>query len=152
MTLLAGWPDDLVEQAVKRNLVLIVGSGISATSELAGKRPPTWKKLLRELVEKLDIKDRKDEIENLIVKERLLDAAELLRQEARRAGRDQDFLSHVRQAVDGKSPDNYPGSAWHEALLRLEPTIIVTTNYDKIIERASAGGYAAHFYNSGRVA
>ncbi len=147
------WPDDLVERAVGRDLILIVGSGVSRSCSLPdGLRPPSWEDLLRDLTRKLHLDHRKDEIEALIEKERLLDAAELVRQEARGQGREQDLLTGVRRAVDGPPGSYFEGSGWHEAIVRLESQVIVTTNYDKIIERATNGGYSMHEYGSDRVA
>ncbi len=146
------WPDDVLEQAQRRNLVIVVGSGLSASCEIAGVHPPNWEGLLNELIAKLSITTRKAEIEQLMREGRLLDAAELTKQEAKRLSREQDFFNHVRAAVDGKPTANYQGSEWHDSIVKMEPDLIVTTNYDKIIERATSGGYSTHDYKSERVA
>lgn len=146
------WPEDVVEQALQRNLVVVVGSGVSASCELSGVRPPSWEGLLKDLISKLATSARKAELEQLLAEGRLLDAAELTKQEAKRAAREQDFFNHIRSAVDGKPANNYQGSEWHEVIVKLEPDLIVTTNYDKIIERATGGGYSTHDYKSERVA
>lgn len=148
----SSWPDDLVAQAVQRNLVLVVGSGVSASCELSGKHPPSWDGLLNGLVSKLSIVERKAEIEELIEKERLLDAAELVKQEAKRLTREQDFYRFIRGAVDGSGLAKFQGSAWHDAIIRLEPDLIITTNFDNILERATQHGYSTHSYKSERVA
>ncbi len=148
----SNWPEDVVEQALRRNLVLVIGSGISASCDLAGVHPPKWEGLLGDLITRLSIVDRKLEIEKLIEDQRLLDAAELLKQEAKRTAREQDFFNHIRAAVDGKPANHFEGSDWHDAIVRLEPDLIVTTNYDKILERATRGGYSTHSYDSERVA
>lgn len=149
MTAPQSWPAEVVDQAVRRNLIIVVGAGVSAScSNAAGQRPLPWAELLAGLVDKLALTERGGEIRELVRQERLLDAAELLRQEARRLGRLQDLHKHIQTAVDGKQPDNYPGSEWHEAIVRMEPATIVTTNYDKIIERATNSGYSSHDYKS----
>lgn len=151
--LLDSWPADVVDQAVRRNLILIVGSGISASCIRSGSvRPPDWETLLRKLVSGLGITTRKPEIEKLIEQSRLLDAAELIRQEARSASRDQDFNKLIKEAVDGPISDNFQGSNWHESIVKMEPPIIVTTNYDRIIERATENGYNTQDYKSTSVA
>ncbi|KQX69593.1 hypothetical protein ASD06_00570 [Angustibacter sp. Root456] len=66
--------------------------------------------------------------------------------------REQDFFSYIRTAVDGRAGSNFDGSEWHDALVKLEPDLIVTTNYDKIIERSTGHGYSTHTYESERVA
>jgi hypothetical protein len=70
-----------------------------------------------------------------------LAAAELLRHYAVDAGKTQDLSAGVVSKVE--SPDDpYQPSAWHEELLRLDPVTIATTNFDRILERATAAGYA----------
>lgn len=148
------WPEEVVEQAVAGNLILVIGAGVSASSQLpsTGERPPKWDKLLLDAIPKLGGSPRGSEIEKLISEHRLLDAAELLRQEAKRLGKGNDFNKYISVAVDGKLGGNYGGSSWHEALVRLEPNIIVTTNYDRILERATKNGYNTHGYDSDRIA
>jgi hypothetical protein len=149
VTTLSSWPEEVIDQAVERNLILVVGAGVSAScSNEAGHTPPQWNTLLLDLVEKLALTERGPEIDELVNQGRLLDAAELLRQEANRLGKLQDLHKQIQVAVDGKHPDNYQGSEWHAAIVRMEPTTIVTTNYDKIIERATSNGYNSHDYKS----
>ena len=147
------WPEEVVEQAVAGYLMLVIGAGVSASSQLTtGEQPPRWDKLLLNAVPKLGGSARGGEIEKLIAENRLLDAAELIRQEAKRLGKGNDLNKYIGVAVDGKLGANYGGSEWHEAIVRLEPNIIITTNYDRIIERATKNGYNTHDYESDRVA
>jgi hypothetical protein len=154
VTLTVGtWPEEVIEQAVKRNLVIVVGAGVSAScSNGAGDRPPAWDKLLTDLVSRLGLTDRGDEIADLVDKDRLLDAAELLRQECARLSKMQDLHKAIKVAVDGKASDPFLGSLWHESIVRLDPSTIVTTNYDKIIERATSNAYNQHDFRSTSVA
>lgn len=76
----------------------------------------------------------------------------MIKLEATRSAREQDFYNYLRTAVDGAPGKHYAGSDWHDAIVRLEPDTIVTTNYDKIIERATSGGYSTHTFDSDRVA
>ena len=64
----------------------------------------------------------------------------------------QDMYSAIKELVDGPRADPFSGSEWHEAIVKAEPRVIVTTNYDKIIERATAAGYNVHEYTSLTVA
>jgi len=82
----------------------------------------------------------------------MLDAAALIRHEAVQKSRLQDFYNYIRVAVDGKPGASFDGSAWHDAVVKLEPQLIVTTNYDKILERATGNGYSTHEFSSDRVA
>lgn len=150
---MAAWPEELVERAVERDLILVVGSGVSRSCTLSdgSTRPPDWAALITDITSQLSL-TRASEVSDLVVKERLLDAAELMRQEARKVGKDQDVLRYLRVALDGPKKDRYQGSPWHDAIVRMEPEVIVTTNYDKILERATNGGYSMHDYTSDHVA
>lgn len=145
------WPSDLSEQAVRRNLVIFVGAGVSASCERDGRRPPSWSKLLSDLQGHLGMNDN-SEIGSLLVSNRMLDAAALIKHEATRTSRLQDFFNFLRTAVDGRPGHQFAGSAWHEAIVRLEPDLLVTTNYDKILERATSDGFSTHSFDSERIA
>ena len=96
--------------------------------------------------------DRRAELDQLVKQERLLEAAELLKIVAATRARSQDLFSVLKHSVDGAPGHVFEGSEWHAAIVRAEPQIIVTTNYDKIIERATSSGYVVHEYNSPAVA
>ncbi|MGW5341061.1 SIR2 family NAD-dependent protein deacylase [Rhodococcus pyridinivorans] len=95
---------------------------------------------------------RRAELDALIDHDRLLEAAELLKIDAGRRARQHDMLSAIKDLVDGERGDAFHGSEWHEAIVRAEPRVIVTTNYDKIIERATSSGYVVHEYVSNSIA
>lgn len=148
---MTSWPDEVVVQASARNLVVVVGAGLSASCTSGGTSPPAWDKLLKDITAELGL-GREDEILELIEKDRLLDAAELVRQQAQRESKNQDLHKQIKVAVDGKRRHNFTGSEWHDALIQLDPQVLVTTNYDKIIERATSDAYAKHDYLSDGVA
>jgi hypothetical protein len=143
------WPDEVVERAVDGSLVLVVGAGVSRNAVSPnGASPPSWDDLINSLITASGAHDLDREVKELISQARLLDAAELLRSTARSRSKEHDLLKALRAAVDGTAPNNYAGGDWHSTILRLEPRIIVTTNYDKILERASTNGYSVHSYDS----
>lgn len=148
------WPEDVLDRARERSLLLVIGAGISRSTNLPGApRPPSWVELLAGLITNLRIGGcQKNDVEELITRDRLLDAAELIRREASATSRDNDMLKYIRMAVDGKEGQPFSGNRWHEALVRLEPRLILTTNYDKIIERATNHGYTTHTYDYGDIA
>lgn len=145
------WPSDVSDQALRRNLVVIVGAGVSASCEREGLRPPSWSKLLSDLQNQLGLTDN-PEIARLLESNRMLDAAALIKHEASRTSRLQDFFRFLRTSVDGPPGHQFGGSAWHDAIVRLEPDLIVTTNYDKILERATSDGFSTHSFDSERIA
>ncbi|MFA4081893.1 SIR2 family protein [Mycobacteroides salmoniphilum] len=153
MTVSDHWPQEVVDHAIRRNLVLFVGAGISAScTNDVDQRPPTWSQLLVQVADRIGMDDRREELDHLIVRDRLLEAAELLKIDARHRSRSQDMFSSIKELVDGPNSHRFGGSEWHDAIVRAEPRIIVTTNYDKIIERATSAGYAVHEYMSPTVA
>jgi len=153
MSATSPWPRDVVDHAIRRDLILIVGAGISASCRNAGNAsPPSWSKLLLETATAIGMDVRVDELKQLVERDRLLEAAELLKLDAASRARLQDMYLAIRDAVDGPQGDPFAGSEWHDAIVRAEPKVIVTTNYDKIIERATSAGYSVHEYDSSTIA
>ncbi|WP_157103735.1 SIR2 family NAD-dependent protein deacylase [Nocardia harenae] len=153
MSSISEWPNEVITHAVRRNLTIFVGAGISAScTNTAGKNPPSWPDLLRKVADQISVDERRTELDTLIENSRLVEAAELLKIDARSRSRDQDMLSAIKALVDGERGNLFTGSKWHEAIVRAEPQVIVTTNYDKILERATFSGYAVHEYTSKTVA
>jgi len=110
---------------------LFVGSGISSISGL-----PSWKMLLGELIDRLDgqpglepgiISDAKLLLED---KSKWLTLAQLLKREL-----GQVYTDYITERfTDNKIKPNKV----HEAFVELDWKVIVTTNYDRLIERAFA--------------
>lgn len=96
--------------------------------------------------------ERLAELDLLIKEHRLLEAAELLRFDAAERSRTQDLHNAIVEAVDGPNGHPFVSNPWHEAIVAVEPSVIVTTNFDKIIERATSSGYNVHSYSSTSVA
>ena len=147
MTASDHWPQEVIDHAIRRNLLLFVGAGVSAscTNDL-GESPPGWLKLLAQVADRIGMDDRRAELDDLIEHDRLLEAAELLKIDGRNRSRLQDMFASIKELVDGSHAHLFAGSEWHDAIVRAEPRVIVTTNYDKIIERATSAGYVVHEY------
>ncbi|MGA4778574.1 SIR2 family protein [Cellulosimicrobium sp. AB352] len=147
------WPEDVLEHARRRELVLVIGAGVSQNAQpIASRRPPGWRDLLKELASRIGDPELDVELEELFSQERYLDAAELLRQHARAKSQEQAVHTQLRRSVDGHPPNVFTGGEWHEQIVRLEPRVIITTNFDKILERATNDGYASHSFDSPTVA
>ena len=147
------WPSAVISQAQQHNLVLVVGAGISAESTNGnGAKPPTWANLLNSLARQIMMSECLDNFDALINQNRLLDAAELLRFDAAERSRTQDLYTAIKEAVDGPKNHLFRGNRWHDAMMAMEPSIIVTTNFDKIIERTTMGGFQVHRYTSTQIA
>jgi hypothetical protein len=150
--LAARWPGSLVEQVASGNFVLVVGAGISAHSTNAsGACPPGWGGLLTALVnEVISSPTKRKPARELIGAFRYLEAAEYLRSIARSEGKEEDVLKKIARATDGggTSAEQFQPAAIHQSLMSLSPTIVVTTNYDKILERATNNGFNVHSFES----
>lgn len=147
------WPKAVLDAAQRRELVIFVGAGVSrASTNEAGDRPPSWSQLLTSVTSSVRPTAAEQKIVNdFIDRELLLEAAEYLHALAD----DRFLLNDLREAIalatDGPNGDNFGGNEWHDAIMALEPRIIVTTNYDKIIERASRNGYRVSDFESPEV-
>jgi hypothetical protein len=149
-TLLARWPDHLVERVSRRDFVLVVGAGISAgCMNAAGDQPPGWSELLRQLILKFAGGAKaKTECRAMLQANEYLDLAERLLLSAQNNAKERDFYGTIAEATDGPAGGHFRHSSVHDQLVNLEPKFIVTTNYDKILERATLSGYGVHAYGS----
>ena len=150
-TLAQRWPDQVVERVGSKNFVLVVGAGISLNSaNSAGEHPPTWAQLLERLAMRYSAGDSRKHVKALVSREQYLEAAELLRVLARKSGKEDDLLNRIAELTDGagEAANRFQPATIHETLMNLEPDVIITTNYDKVLERASQNGYNVHSYAS----
>lgn len=142
--------------ALSRNdLVIVIGAGVSINSQNSGaESPPGWKDLIIQLESVARGNGETDpNLQKLIDAGSLLEAAERVVARAHQSGRIRDVQLKLKVLTDGGSAagggrDNFLPNAWHDAILMLEPTVIITTNYDRLIERASQSGYQVHNYLS----
>lgn len=118
----------MVELA-ERRCVVFMGAGVSAGSEgQQGKHPPTWPVLLERATERVPSVEDRTTIEELLSKERFLDAAQVIH-DALSAPDLELFLSE--QFV---SP-NFAPCAMHEVVRDLDAKVVLTTNFDDIYDR-----------------
>jgi hypothetical protein len=88
------------------------------------------------------------EAASLISKDQFLEAAQVIQELAHLQGLGQQFLGTITRAVEGPAGDRFEKNELHDSLLDLDPNIIVTTNYDRLVERASRSGFNVHPYSS----
>lgn len=154
-TLMNRWPGHLVDRIVSRNFVLVIGAGVSkACTNAVGQNPPSWSELLSVLIDEYTAGSTKTAARRLLKNGDYLSLAELVRAKARALGKEQDFHKTIARVTDGgtKAAEHFQPTELHESLLRLEPDILITTNYDRIFERASQNGYNVHRYDSSTLA
>ena len=129
-------PVRLIDAVRKRNVVPLIGAGFS---KQAGDAFPNWRQLMSLLNERaLAIgrisKKQSKEIKGLLDRGQFLMAGEALRT---------DLPSDVFQTVleEQFNPKWAKPTLVHRALFRLRPPMILTTNYDALLEDAYAVEY-----------
>ena len=128
---------ELLKTAVRNgNLVLLVGSGISRQASDA---LPTWRTLITDMAENAFSKGmikraEQGHIKSLVKQHDFLMAAEALRSKYPL----DEYFSFLREKF--KTPEAGPAPI-HGALFSLKPTLIMTTNYDTLIEDAFAAKF-----------
>jgi hypothetical protein len=143
------WPTHLVERIVAKQWVLFIGSGVSASCKnSAGQSPPTWADLLTRLADLITDPAEKSVGHDLIAGRQLLAAADHVRFCLDRQNALNSYHSTLRREVEGPTGDPFNPSPVFDDLLNLDPRIVFTTNFDKLFERASEGGYSTHTFKS----
>jgi hypothetical protein len=135
-------PERLIEAVQRRNLIPLIGAGISRQ---AGDAFPNWRELLASMKDRAVTEGHisqfdGEELERLMDKGQFLMAAEALRD---RFPSD-EYGSLLEENFD---PDGIGPAEIHKALFRLNPPMILTTNYDRLLE----DGYAEEYGRSIRV-
>ena len=122
-------PASLVRYLRDRRCVLFCGSGLSAWAKL-----PTWTALLREIVGELEqeLQDTSntEELNRLLDAGKLLEVADHCKEALGR--RYNDILAQQLRGDKGPIPEP------HKAIVQMPFAAVVTTNYDKLLERSFA--------------
>ncbi len=126
-------PPKLLEAAQTRRLIPFVGAGISAQS---GVDYPNWRQLLERLREaalaqELISGEEDQEIQQLLDHRQFLMAAEELRFRL-------PIDEYESLLIDQFDPDDAVPAEVHRQMFRLNPPLILTTNYDRLLEDAFA--------------
>lgn len=131
------WPTALIREIADRRAIVFVGAGIS---KAALPTMPTWPALLITLGEQLPKKVDKALVRDLVRKNRLLDAAQIVTDGIERA----DLNAILRTTFQVRPA---PHHEIYSGLLQLDLKMIVTTNYDEFLEKNFdhySGGNAAY--------
>lgn len=136
------WPQSLVGELASRRCIIFLGSGASAgcVSSDGKSSPPTWSNFLENLKNQLPASFDKATIDDLMAKEKFLDAAEIILSNMSPA----DFTHIIRELF---VQPRFAPSKVHEAILDIDPKIIITTNYDDIYDTFCRSGMAKDGYN-----
>lgn len=136
------WPQSLVPEIAERRCIVVLGAGASADckSQDGTGNPPNWPTLLNDAAELLADDTEKQLVNSLVQKERYLDAAEIIVSRVNPA----DYAGFIRRVfVD----PHFSHSPIHEEVYRLDPKIVVTTNYDEVYETYCKQGKGSQGYN-----
>jgi hypothetical protein len=136
------WPVALVAELASRRCLLFLGAGASAGCLGADgvTHPPLWPKFLAALQAAAPAGTDFSTADNLLAKEKFLDAAEVLLSKLPAA----DFTRVVRENF---VQPRFSSSAIHLSVLQIDPKIVVTTNYDDIYDTFCRTGIARDGYN-----
>lgn len=154
---LPDWPDVLIDRISQHDYVLFIGAGISSNSKnKLGHYPPRW----RQLIEGLSVKflsankARAAEVSRAIRAHDLLTAAEVIQHHCIATSRADDFRNEIAMRVDGgvTADSAFQANQIHDIISGLDPRIIVTTNYDKILERHFIHGFKILPFDSAEIA
>lgn len=119
---------DLVTDVARRRVVVFVGAGVSKWAKPnGGGRFSDWIEFLNETSELLLDGNLKNKVFELIKDKEYLFASQLLKNK----------LGHAwEEKIQASFGQNAPASELHKAIARLHPRVLVTTNFDKLIEAA----------------
>lgn len=136
------WPESLTPELAERRCVIVLGAGASAgcLSADGSRQPPVWSRLLEAFVERIASASDAEEAKRFIAAEKYLHAAQVIRDAIPPA----DFDQIIRREFQ---EPRYAHGRIHELVNKLDPKIVVTTNYDDIYERYSSRGDAVNGYN-----
>lgn len=119
---------DLINDVAQRRVVLFLGAGVSASATThSGSRIRQWKDFLLHAAKKIDDKNSRLLAEKLISDKDYLLACEVIRRKL-----DAEWPTVV---LDEFGQVATP-SALHKAIIKLDQRILLTTNFDKLIETA----------------
>lgn len=136
------WPSALIKELAARRCIIFLGSGASASSisQDGLTRPPTWSSYLDGLIEIMNNDNDKPIIRDLIQKEKYLDAAEIIISNISSA----NYTAFIR---DKLQLPRFQPSAIHEAVFKIDPKLVITTNYDDIYDNYCKLGASRNGYN-----
>ncbi|TIT97126.1 MAG: hypothetical protein E5W55_09640 [Mesorhizobium sp.] len=143
------WPEALVREFAERRAVLFLGAGFSiATATADGKSFPSWTQLLLSLAQRLPKAVERTAVQKLIKFQNYLDAAQIIWDQVPAADLRQKIIDTFSLKLS--SPQDL-----YRCIIDVDPQVVLTTNYDKLIETAlaslskTADAYNVCLYNQG---
>lgn len=119
---------DFLDDLVARRVAVFVGAGVSSSAKFKdGSCMPTWGGYLKTFAAKIKAPQLKQEVQDLLKKNDLLTACDLLKSHF-----SEGWSDAMRESF-GKKPQS---ARVHELLIKLGQRLYLTTNFDKILEDA----------------
>jgi hypothetical protein len=119
------WPDELVSAIARRRSVIFLGAGASMNSvNAAGNRPPSWTGFLQSGIERLPAPQT--ELKRLLREKDFLSCCQILKYKM-----GYDWVPLLEETF--LTPQFRPADI-HRQVLRLDSSIVVTPNFDKIYD------------------
>lgn len=136
------WPKALITELASRRCIIFIGSGASAgcLSQDGTISPPIWSEFLNSLIDLMVDTTDLPIIQDFIQKEKFLEAAEIIKKNISPA----DFSAFIRESF---VTPRFKPSKMHEAILEIDPKIVITTNYDDVYDTFCRTGAAHEGYN-----
>lgn len=124
------WPKNLIEELAHRRSILFLGSGVSATSVSSDGKPlKTWTEVLEAAKSLMKNYNNEKEFVDKMLKEN----NNLMALEAIFSDCDTGEYGYFLKEEFGK--DSFTPSNIHEAIKEIDCKIIITTNFDKILDK-----------------
>ncbi|MBI4232493.1 SIR2 family protein [Candidatus Peregrinibacteria bacterium] len=127
-------PDRLIVATRERRLVPFVGSGFS--KQAGADKYPSWTELLLTMLRDAKRRGEVDAITERHIKSMIHKGQHLMAAEALKSRMATDAFATLME--ESFAPQNVTPSHAHRTLLLLNPRMIVTTNYDRLIENTYA--------------
>ena len=142
------WPEPLIEDLAERRCIIFIGSGASATSLTSdGNRPKTWEEFIAKA--KMLVSDLSciGFIDDLLGEKNYLLALQCIFDNCNKA-------AYYRLLQSEYSDPHFLPSQLHKDIVAIDPKISITTNFDKIYDRACSdeGHSVIPYYDSDNLA
>lgn len=135
------WPQSLLTEVAERRCVFVLGAGSSASSmNTAGERPPDWHRFIESGISRMSNQGDRDAATDLLDNGSPLDAAQIVADSLSAA----DFALFIRDQFERP---HFEPSELHRLVLEIDPKVMITTNYDTILESLARNGAAVAGYN-----
>lgn len=139
------WPANLIEEIAFNRCVFFIGSGVSSTStSKEGERMKGWEEFIKSASSSLLSNENQSLVNNEIRKKNYLRALEIVKRRS-------DIGAYTRFLSEEFSRKHYEPSVAHEIIKSLNMKIMVTTNFDSVLDnhcKSNNGDYVVINYSN----